>query len=65
VLPSLAVYAELERGDLVSITVSDVELPAYEVALAHWEGRELAPAATAFAETVRGVQVPALLSGTL
>lgn len=65
VLPSLAVYAELERGDLVSITVSDVELPAYEVALAHWEGRELAPAAAAFAETVRGVQVPALLSGAL
>jgi LysR family nitrogen assimilation transcriptional regulator len=65
VLPSLAVYAELERGDLVSITVSDVELPAYEVALTHWEGRGLSPAAAAFAETARGVQVPALLSGAL
>lgn len=63
VLPALAVWDELERGDLVSITVRDAELPAYEVALAQWPGRELAPAAAAFAETARGARVPALLAG--
>lgn len=63
VLPALAVWDELERGDVVSITVRDAELPAYEVALAQWPGRELAPAAAAFAETARGARVPALLAG--
>jgi DNA-binding transcriptional LysR family regulator len=63
VLPALAVWEELERGDLVSVTVRDAELPPYEVALAQWPGRELSPAATAFAETVRSARVPALLSG--
>ena len=62
VLPALAVWDELERGDLVSITVRDAELPVYEVALAQWPGRELAPAASAFAETAHGARVPALLS---
>lgn len=63
VLPALAVWEELERGELVSVTVRDAELPTYEVALVQWPGRALAPAAAAFAETVRGVRVPALLSG--
>jgi DNA-binding transcriptional LysR family regulator len=63
VLPALAVWDELARGDLVSVTVRDAELPPYEVALAQWPGRELSPAATAFAETVRSARVPALLSG--
>ncbi|MGH2518072.1 MAG: LysR family transcriptional regulator substrate-binding protein, partial [Ktedonobacterales bacterium] len=63
VLPSLAVWEELERGDLVGITVRDAELPSYEVALVQWPGRALPPAASAFAETVRHVRVPALLSG--
>lgn len=63
VLPALAVWEELERGELVSITVRDVTLPPYEVALVQWPGRALAPAAAAFAETVRQVKVPALLAG--
>ena len=63
VLPALAVWQELERGELVSVTVRDAELPAYEVALVQWPGRALAPAAAAFAETVREARVPALLSG--
>lgn len=63
VLPSLAVWEELECGDLVSIKVADAELPDYEVALAQWPGRALPPAAAAFAELVRGVRVPALLGG--
>jgi DNA-binding transcriptional LysR family regulator len=62
VLPALAVWEELERGDLVSIAVRDAELPPYEVALVRWPGRELPPAAEAFAEMVRGVRVPDLLS---
>jgi DNA-binding transcriptional LysR family regulator len=63
VLPALAVWEELERGDLLRISVRDAELPEYEVALAQWPGRPLPPAADAFAEMVRGVRVPALLSG--
>ena len=63
VLPALAVWEELERGDLVAITVRDAVLPFYEVALVQWPGRALAPAAEAFAETVRQVKVPALLAG--
>jgi DNA-binding transcriptional LysR family regulator len=63
VLPALAVWEELERGDLVSIPVRDAELPPYEVALAQWPGRELAPAPAAFAAMMRDVRVDALLSG--
>lgn len=62
VLPALAVWEELERGDLVSIVVRDAELPPYDVALAQWPGRALSPAAEAFAQTVAGVQVRSLLS---
>lgn len=63
VLPALAVWEELERGELVSITVRDAALPPYEVALVQWPGRALAPAAAAFAETVRQAKVSALLAG--
>lgn len=63
VLPALAVWEELERGELVSVAVRDAELPPYEVALVQWPGRVLAPAAEAFAETVREARVPVLLSG--
>ncbi|MGO8949160.1 MAG: LysR family transcriptional regulator [Ktedonobacterales bacterium] len=63
VLPALAVWDELERGELVQISLNDAELPPYEVALVAWPGRDLSPAAKAFAETVRSVQVQALLSG--
>jgi DNA-binding transcriptional LysR family regulator len=63
VLPALAVWDELERGDLVRISVCDADLPDYEVALVAWPGHDLSPAAEAFAETVRTARVPALLSG--
>jgi DNA-binding transcriptional LysR family regulator len=63
VLPSLAIWDELQRGDLVRIHVRDAELPPYEVALVAWPGRELSPAAEAFAAIVRSVQMQALLSG--
>ncbi len=63
VLPALAVWDELERGDLVAIDVVDAELPPYEVALVQWPGRTLSLAASAFADTVRATHVRALLSG--
>jgi DNA-binding transcriptional LysR family regulator len=63
VLPALAVWEELERGELVSITVRDAELPAYDVALVQWPGRVSSPAAQAFADVVRQTHVPTLLAG--
>jgi DNA-binding transcriptional LysR family regulator len=65
VLPALAVWDELERGDLVSVRVRDAELPPYEVALAQWPGHDLSPAAAAFTRVVRSVRVPALLAGAV
>jgi DNA-binding transcriptional LysR family regulator len=61
VLPSIAVWDELARGELVAIQVRDATLPAYDVALVQWGGRMLAPAATAFAEMVAGVRVADVL----
>ncbi|HEX5158256.1 MAG TPA: LysR family transcriptional regulator [Ktedonobacterales bacterium] len=61
VLPAVAVWDELERGELVSIRVRDATLPPYDVALVQWSGRTLSPAATAFAEMVHGVRVPEAL----
>jgi DNA-binding transcriptional LysR family regulator len=61
VLPAIAIWDELARGELVSIRVRDADLPAYDVALVQWSGRTLTPAATAFAEMVRGVRVPDVL----
>ena len=61
VLPAIAVWDELERGELVSIRVRDATLPPYDVALVQWSGRALFPAATAFAEMVAGVRVPEVL----
>jgi DNA-binding transcriptional LysR family regulator len=63
VLPAIAVWDELARGELVSIRVRDATLPPYDVALVQWSGRTLSPAATAFAEMVRGVRVPEVLGG--
>lgn len=65
VLPALAIWEELARGDLVSIHVRDAELPAYEVALVQWAGRALSPAASAFAELVHAARVNALLDGNI
>jgi DNA-binding transcriptional LysR family regulator len=61
VLPAIAVWDELAHGELVSIRVRDATLPPYDVALVQWSGRALSPAATAFAEMVRGVRVPEVL----
>jgi DNA-binding transcriptional LysR family regulator len=61
VLPRLAVWDELAQGMLVAIRLTDVALPPYEVALAAWPGRALAPASRVFLATVREVRVPALL----
>jgi DNA-binding transcriptional LysR family regulator len=61
VLPRLAVWQELERGDLVAIPIHDADLPDYEVALAQWSGRTLAPAAAAFAELVGGMRIERVL----
>lgn len=61
VLPEIAVWDELKRGDLVSVTVRDAELPAYDIALVSWPGRELSPAAAALVEIVRGTPMPDLL----
>jgi DNA-binding transcriptional LysR family regulator len=63
VLPTLAVWSELERGDLVEIILTDAELPPYEVALVAWPGHDLSPAAEAFISITRSVQIQALLSG--
>jgi DNA-binding transcriptional LysR family regulator len=63
VLPTLAVWSELERGDLVEISLTDAELPPYEVALVAWPGHDLSAAAEAFTAITRSVQIQALLSG--
>lgn len=62
VLPKVAVWDELSRGELVEIEVEDAELPDYEVALVEWEGRERNPAAQAFIDAVRDVRVSILLN---
>jgi DNA-binding transcriptional LysR family regulator len=61
VLPALAVWDELARGELASIRVRDANLPTYDVALVQWSGRTLSPAAMAFAEMVGSVRVPKVL----
>jgi len=63
VLPTLAIAKELERGELVSLPMPEVELPDYEVALVRWYGRELAPAAEAFATLLRETRIADLLAG--
>jgi len=60
-LPRLAVWQELERGELAAIAVRDADLPDYEVALAQWSGRTLAPAEAAFATLVREAGARGLL----
>ncbi len=61
VLPVIAIWDELARGELVAISVRDATLPMYDVALVQWSGRALSPAAKAFAEMVGGVRVPDVL----
>lgn len=65
VLPRLAVWEELARGQLAAIRVEDFDLGPYEVALARWPGHDLAPAAAAFAAHARAVRVPRLLDGPM
>ncbi len=61
VLPEIAVWDELKRGDLVRVTVRDAELPPYDIALVSWPGRELSPAAASLVEMARGTAIPDLL----
>ncbi|HZC08384.1 MAG TPA: LysR substrate-binding domain-containing protein, partial [Ktedonobacterales bacterium] len=61
VLPAIAIWDELKRGDLVPVTVRDAELPAYEIVLAQWPGRELSPASLALVELARATPMAALL----
>lgn len=61
VLPAIAIWDELARGELAPIRVRDATLPTYDVALVQWGGRALSPAATAFAAMVGGVRVPDVL----
>jgi DNA-binding transcriptional LysR family regulator len=65
VLPALAIWEDLARGELVSIRVRDAELPAYEVALVQWSGRALSPAAGTFAELLHAARINALLDGAI
>ncbi|MEO7000615.1 MAG: LysR family transcriptional regulator [Ktedonobacterales bacterium] len=61
VLPALAIWEELQRGELVSVTVRDAELPPYEIALLQWPGHELPPAAAAFVTLLRETPLRNLL----
>lgn len=61
VLPAIAIWDELKRGDLISVSVRDAELPAYEIGLAQWPGRELSPASLALVDLARAAPVSALL----
>jgi DNA-binding transcriptional LysR family regulator len=61
VLPAIAVWDELKRGDLVSVALLDAELPTYDIALVSWQGRALSPAAEALVEMARGVAMQNLL----
>lgn len=63
VLPSIAIWDELKRGDLVSVHVRDAELPTYDIALASWPGRELSPASLALVELARATPFIDLLDG--
>lgn len=63
VLPAIAIWDELKRGDLVSVSVRDAELPTYDIALAQWPGRELSPASLALVELARATPMAALLDG--
>ncbi|HEU5439371.1 MAG TPA: LysR family transcriptional regulator [Ktedonobacterales bacterium] len=62
VLPALAVWEELQRGELVAIQLRDAELPPYELALSHWPARSLSPAAEAFANLLDRGGVGVLLA---
>lgn len=61
VLPAIAVWHELKRGDLVSVTVRDADMPNYDIALLSWPGRELSPAAEALADIARASTMVDLL----
>lgn len=61
VLPAIAIWDELKRGDLVRVTVRDAELPTYDIVLARWSGRELSPASLALVELARATPITRLL----
>jgi LysR family hydrogen peroxide-inducible transcriptional activator len=62
VLPAIAVWDELRRGDLVSVTIRDAELPDYDIALVSWPERPLSPAALSLIEMARGSPLSDLLA---
>lgn len=61
VLPTIAVWDELKRGDLASIKVIDAELPTYDIALVSWPERSLSPAAASLVAIARETATPDLL----
>jgi DNA-binding transcriptional LysR family regulator len=61
VLPAIAVWDELKRGALVSVEVTDADLPTYDIALISWPERTLSPAAASLVEIARTVEIPDLL----
>ena len=63
VLPAIAIWDELKRGDLMPVRVRDAELPPYDIALAQWPGRELSPASLALVALARITPMAALLDG--
>ncbi|MGH2501320.1 MAG: LysR substrate-binding domain-containing protein, partial [Ktedonobacterales bacterium] len=63
VLPAIAIWDELKRGELVGVRIRDAELPTYDIVLAQWPGRELSPASLALVELARATPMTRLLDG--
>jgi DNA-binding transcriptional LysR family regulator len=63
VLPAIAIWDELKRGEMVSVRIRDAELPTYDIVLAQWPGRELSPASLALVELARATPMTRLLDG--
>jgi DNA-binding transcriptional LysR family regulator len=63
VLPAIAIWDELKRGELVDVRIRDAELPTYDIVLAQWPGRELSPASLALVELARATPMTRLLDG--
>ncbi|HEX9035545.1 MAG TPA: LysR family transcriptional regulator [Ktedonobacterales bacterium] len=65
VLPEIAVWNELRSGELSRVTLRDVQLPAYDIALVSWPRSELSPAAEALLRIVADIDVRSLLDDDL
>jgi LysR family hydrogen peroxide-inducible transcriptional activator len=62
VLPAIAVWDELQSGELVRVRVRDAELPDYDIALLSWPERPLSAAAGALIEIANSAALPDLLA---